>query len=381
MAKKWFGPVLCPSGCCYEPPPPPPPPPCACASTECFEPGELNFSSVKFEADLDDSYSTFGRWKTLKCETNCKRVYDVREYERTVSGLSAFNGTYDIPYYVYDDYTSSWIEGDPLAIPCGVWFYPTITANITVTRTVRRYATAQDVYSLYTDTGCVETLQTQTYTFPMYLETRSGLIWHTDPLTSFVFASDVYGSTFGPPYSGLMGIQQTPAVAQHVRTTSPFECAGSSAPLPFTQTKNVDTRYHLHGSPLWDTPRINMSSIGVPLPVFGEPFLPVGVRNGSMIEYPLQSRYYDWSQYPYGGPGIPLSSTLCVLSNEEHEDQYNATATTIVDPFGTNPLVQCNPLYPTFSPNQYVAGPYRPNTWEFSNTAWRQYFRSILNAP
>ncbi len=337
---------------------------------------------MKFQATLDDSYSTYGAWKQLKCETNCKNVYDVREYERTASGFSAFNGTYDIPYYVYDDYTSSWVEGDPIAIPCGVWFYPTITASITVTRTVRRFAQPQDVYSLYADTGCSETLQTESYTFPMYMETRSGHIWTDDPLSSFVFQRDFYGAMYGPPGSGLAGVQQTPAVAQNVLTTSPFECAGESAPLPVSETKNVDTKYHLQGSPLWYAPKADMSSIGVRLPSsFGGAFLPVGVRNGLIDTYPIESRYYDWTPYPYGGPGIPLPSTLCVLSNEEYEDQYNATSTLIDDPFGTNPLFQCNPLYPTFSRNQYVVGSYRSNIWQFNNTSWRQYFKLIINTP
>lgn len=376
MPKKWFGPVLCPSGCCYVPPPPPPPPPCACEIGDCLEPYANNYSSVRFEAELDDSYETFGVWKRLTCETTCRRVYDVRDYRRTITGLSAFSGTYDIPFYAYDPYLAAWVEADPSLVSCGVWFFPTITANVTITRTVRRFAEAQDVYSLYTDTGCTESTRTESYTFPVNLETRSGIMWTTDPMTSFVFAPDFYGTTFGPPYSGVAGIQQTPAVAQRVQTADVFACASSPGD-PLAQTWNVDTRYHLHGSPLVGAPRVDMGSLGIQAP----PSRAVGLKfiGASLADEPRRSSYYGWSVYPYGGPGIPVSSTQCALDLEEYEDQYNATSTLIDDPFGTNPLVQCNPLYPTFSRNAYIVGPYRPNVWQFSNTSWRQFFRASVN--
>ena len=379
MTKKWFGPVLCPSGCCYEPPPPPPPPPCACDDVECFPEDELNFSSVKFEVDLDDEWTSLGYYKSLRCAANCRNTYQVTEHERTYSGFSAFNGTYDIPYYVYDDYTEEWIEGDPLAIPCGVWFYPTIAATITGTYTQRQYAGPADIYSVYDESACIQSTTTLTETRTFYLETRSGLIWPASDTITRVFAWNTHDSSapskdfYGPISAGLWpGL--SPAVLQRQIDGSVFACStyGESA---IDETFNVDGTQPYYGSPLRHLPPIpgGVGNVYADFRAVGVGYDPAKTQ----FAEPRRSSGYPWADYPYGGPGIPVSSTQCKLDVEEYEDQISATSTDRVSLDGAN--FRCNPIFPT---NTIVSGgSLYKDIWHFENTAFRQYFRSIVNAP
>jgi hypothetical protein len=350
VAKKWFGPVLCPSGCCYEPPPPPPPPPCACADTSCFAEDELNFQSLKFEIDFDDGLYFATQYKNLVCQPNCNRVYNVNEAEYEWSGLSALNGTYDIPYYIYDDYTESWIEGDPIAYPCGVWFYPTITANLTLTRTYRTYSEPVDVYSLYSDSACGQQVLTQADTIPVNLETRSGIMWTTATPPAFPT-----GFPVGPGTS----LATFFPVPVGTRTASVFSCstvAGSAL------SQNLLTA---PGSLLGG------SITGATSPFFGwlaSRF--VGVKRNTDF---IRSSDYAWSVFPYGGPGIPLSSTICGLDIEEAQDSYDEFLTIRE----STARVQCE----TFNPGsgRYQAGPYSPQKWRVESSAWSQRFRLRIN--
>lgn len=367
MAKKWFGPIRCPSGCCYEPPPPPPPPPCACDDVECFPEDELNFSSVKLEVTLSDSLTMLSQVKTLRCTPTCKNVYQVDEREYTFSGLSALNGTYDIPYYVYDDYTESWIEGDPLAIPCGVWFYPTIAVTLTETTVVRRYAIPADVYSVYDSSTCVDSEVTTTQETTFYLETRSGLIW-TDEFP--------IGNQFFYGVCGLCGFNSTwpqlsPPVLQREQDGRVFACSTYGEPA-ISETYNVDATRPECNSPL-------QNLICIPYGLgnnFGEDrAVGVGYSLGlSKEQEPRRSSGYPWGDYPYGGPGIPVSSTQCKLDIEEYDDQIYATSTDV------------NPDSVVLCPNFWWQPPPPFGTrgtqfFHFEHTAFSQNLKSIVNAP
>jgi hypothetical protein len=368
MTKKWFGPVLCPSGCCYEPPPPPPPPPCACDNVECFPEDELNFSSVKFEVDLDDELTMIAQVKTLRCTDTCKNMYQVEEREYTFSGLSALNGTYDIPYYVYDDYTESYIEGDPLAIPCGVWFYPTIAATITETLTVRKYAIPADIYSVYDSSTCIDSTVSQSQYRTFYLETRSGLIW-----------TDEYPALFGSPFYGVCGLcgfnstwpQLNPPVLQRKQEGSVFACSTYGEPA-------IDEEYYVDATrPECNSPLDNLICIPYGLGNnFGESrAVGVGYDPAKTVSAePRRSTGYPWGDYPYGGPGIPVSSTQCKLDIEEYDDQIYATSTDV------------NPDEAAVCPAFWWIPPPAPGTrgtifYHFEHTAFSQVLRSIVNAP
>jgi hypothetical protein len=353
---KWFGPILQPCGCCYEEPPPPPPPPCACANTECFEEGELNWRSLKFEVEIDNYLRFFTQYKNLICQPGCNRVYGVRETEFEWSGLSAFNGTYDIPYYVYDDYTEAWIEGDPIAIPCGVWFYPTITANITLTRRNAVYAEPADIYGLYTDSSCSTQILSQTDTFPVHLETRSGHVWTDAAVPSFpggfFMGPGTPVSAFYPSETG-------------TRTGDVFACSSISS-SSISQT--------LTSPPL--TPQLNVPTSPLPrmgwMSASGSRF--IGVAR-TFYDSSLISSLYSWSQYPYGGPGIPISSTQCTLDIEEGVENYTGFVTVRE----STARVQCNPFNP--GDGSYQPGSISPQKWRVESSAWNQRFKMLVNAP
>jgi hypothetical protein len=315
---------------------------------------------------LSDEFTTIREVKTLRCTDTCKNMYQVEESEYTFSGLSAFNGTYDIPYYVYDDYTESYIEGDPLAIPCGVWFYPTIAATITETRTFRRYAIPADIYSLYSSSGCIESTETQTQSRTFYLETRSGLIWTDEPAT--VFNS--------PSFCGLCGYNSTwpqldPPVLQREQEGSVFACSTYGEPA-ISEAYYVDATRPECASPLEQL-------ICFPYGLgnnFGEDRA-VGVGydlDKTVSAEPRRSTGYPWEDYPYGGPGIPVSSTQCKLDIEEYDDQIYATSTDV------------NPDDASACPAFWWIPPPTPGTrgtifYHFEHTAFSQVLRSIVNAP
>lgn len=376
MAKRWFGPVLSPCGCCYEPPPPPPPPPCACNNTECFAEDELNFSSVKIEIDIDDGWTSFGRRKRLNCSTNCRNVYDVVEFDREVSGFSAFNGTYDIPYYVFDDYTSAWVTADPLEIPCGVWFYPTLSASITSTVVARKYSEPSGLYEVYNDDGCASLNQTTTQTRTFYLETRSGLIWAESGVINQAMPGkrEIDSYFIGSPLTS--GTTLSPSILQRTIEASVFACSsyGSSA---ISESNDVDAQRPEQSSPFWYVPFL---PDGLATANFDFQNRAVGVGwAGSYTEEPRKHTGYPWGDYPYGGPGIPVSSTQCKLDAEEYEENIYAMTT---DLNGWTPIsgtVACNPFFPFVSSNPFQAGPYKSDLWYFENSAWRRYYRCLIN--
>jgi hypothetical protein len=332
----------------------------------CFPEDELNFSSVKFQVTLSDEFTTIVQVKRLRCTDTCKNMYQVEESEYTFSGLSAFNGTYDIPYYVYDDYTESYIEGDPLAIPCGVWFYPAIAATITETLTIRKYAIPADIYSVYDSSTCIDSTVSQSQYRTFYLETRSGLIW-----------TDEYASLFASPvFCGNSGCNSTwpqldPPVLQREQEGSVFACSTYGEPA-ISEDYYVDATRPECGSPLEQL-------ICFPYGLgnnFGEDRA-VGVGYNLDLnkqQEPRRSTGYPWEDYPYGGPGIPVSSTQCKLDIEEYDDQIYATSTDV----NPDTVVSC----PAF----WWIPPPAPGTrgtifYHFEHTAFSQVLRSIVNAP
>ena len=352
---KWFGPILQPCGCCYEEPPPPPPPPCQCADEDCFAEGDINWQTLKFEAELDDTVTWLSTYKQLFCNAGCKNIYSVWESEWTWSGLSAFNGTYDIPFYVYEDYAEAWIEGDPTAIPCGVWFFPAVTHPVTLVRTNRRYSVPADVYSVYDASACPEQVQTQTDIVNWTMETRSGFMWPALPLPSFP------EPFLGPGTTARWDAIR--ATADHRRTGSVFAC--TSAPLPAVDQRINNFVGVVAVAAGSATPNFGWSTLG------GSRF--VGIKRVYGAEPSLKSSDYLWSEYPYGGPGIPISSTQCTLDIEEGQDDYEA----IDFLSASTSLVQCNP----FSFGSFIPGSLPRSLYAFDQAAWNQRFKLLVNAP
>jgi hypothetical protein len=330
---------------------------------ECFPEDELNFSSVKLEVTLSDEFTTLIRVKTLRCTDTCKNMYQVEEREYTFSGLSALNGTYDIPYYVYDDYTESYIEGDPLAIPCGVWFYPTIAFTLSEVIVVRKYSEPADVYSVYDSSSCIDSEVTTTNESTFYLETRSGLIWSEE-------------GSIGRGVCGLCGYNSTwpqldPPVLKREQDGSVFACSTYGEPA-------ISEQYYVDATrPECSSPLENLFCMPYGLGNnFGEDRA-VGVGYNLALnkqQEPRRSTGYPWGDYPYGGPGIPVSSTQCKLDIEEYDDQIYATSTDV------------NPTTAIFCPAFWWIPPPAPGTrgtifYHFEHTAFSQVLRSIVNAP
>jgi hypothetical protein len=361
---KWFGPIQNPCGCCFEEPPPPPPPPCSCGVTTCLEDGELNYSSFKFEVEFDDGYSWFTQFKDYACFLTCKNVYQVWEYEQDILGFSAFNGTYEAAYYIYDDYTEAWIEGDPIAYPCGVWYFPTITADITVNTVYRRYAEPASVYEVYNESGCPAQLFTYSQVFRVNLETRSGFMW----------VESVTGATPVAPFLGAAGGSCETEVEGFRAESTSFECGGIPSNLRVVGISPC--------RPLTHFSQWNAGGAGLEFFTSDIFFRPVGIQFQDADVFLLEPRRYTghtWQIYPYGSPGIPVFSTRCQLYSEEHELNIRANS----NPWPLVPAttgLACNPFF-FGQGNQFIPGPNPRSLWYYENTAFRQYFRCIINAP
>ena len=361
---KWFGPIQDPCGCCYEEPPPPPPPPCSCGVTTCLAEDEPNYSSIKLEVEFDDGYSWLTQYKQFGCFVNCKNIYSVWEYEQDISGFAAFNGTYEAAYYIYDDYTESWIEGDPIAYPCGVWYFPTVSADVTVNTVYRRYAEPASPYEVYDQSGCPTQLFTYTQVFRINLETRSGFMW----------VESVTGPTPVAPFLGVAAGACESEVEGFKAERLAFDCGGLA---DATAVIGVSPCRAVRHFSQW-----NAGGSGL------EFFSSYTVLRATGIAYEdpdvflfEQRRFtgYPWQDYPYGSPGIPISSTRCQLDIETNElnIRSNASGWPLVPPeIG----LACNPFF-FGQGNQFIPGTNQPNFWFFENTAFRQYFRSIVNAP
>jgi len=257
-----------------------------------------------------------------------------------------------------------------------VWFYPTISATITGTYTKRLYSTPADVYSIYDESACVVSEETTTESRTFYMETRSGLIWPASPYGSLVFPGYAYASTdFWGGSTAALWPALSPPVLQRQIDGSVFACSTYGEPV-IDDTNNVDATQPWKGSPLRYFP---------PVPFglgnnFGED-RPVGVGYDPMKTKaldPRQSSGYPWGDYPYGGPGIPVSSTQCKLDLEEYDDQIYATSTDRVGLDGA--IFRCNPFF-DWDTTVLTGGTNYRDLWHFEHTAFSQVFRSIVNAP
>ena len=403
MPKKWFGPILKACGCCYEEPPPPPPPPCACDDTSCFPEDALNFSRIRFQASLTDSMKLETMNQRLECETNCRNIINKREIEIEYSGFAAFNGTYEIPFYAYNDEDEVWEEADPTEVSCGVWFYPLITADITFTRTAKTSAIPVDAYGTYNDTGCITQFQQVTRTLKVAMETRSGELYILDPVEPLPAMPFSFGSGLGVPF-----ITLDPPVVQRTLTQRYFECSeikpnlvvsnnvDASQPQILSPFINVNPlgefetasglRTHLH-------PQQGMRFVNIDADP-NRPFRPINTIDqpvgvswiSNQQQQPRRSGFYDSTIYPYGGPGIPQTSTICTVKAEQTTTEIAALDLLWDDDFfianGSSfrvRAIQCNPFYPGFSSIPYIDGPHVLPSYKFAYNAFSSDFRVLLN--
>jgi hypothetical protein len=156
---------------------------------------------------------------------------------------------------------------------------------------------------------------------------------------------------------------------------SVFACSTYGEPA-IADTSNVDGTQPYYGSPLRHLPPIpgSMGNIYGESRAVGVGYDPAKTE----FEEPRRSSGYPWGDYPYGGPGIPVSSTQCKLDVEEYDDQISATATDRVSLDGA--AFRCNPFFP-WDTTINGGGTLYKDIWHFEHTAFRQVFRSIVNVP
>jgi hypothetical protein len=73
-----------------------------------------------------------------------------------------------------------------------------------------------------------------------------------------------------------------------------------------------------------------------------------------------------------------VSSTQCKLDLEEYDDQISATSTDRVGIDGA--IYRCNPFF-DWDPILQTGGTFYRDLWHFENTAFSQFFKSIVNVP
>lgn len=340
----WHGPPgNC--GCC---PQEPPPPPCSCDDSSCLPPYGSNYSSIKIEVVLDDTFYARSSRRELFCNIStatyqgCFNVFVEYESEVEYSGLSAFNGTYEIPYYVLED--GVYVEGDPTTNPCGVWYYPRISATITRTTRTRRTITIADPYSFSSQARCAPSFDTGEVVESMtvFLETRNGQIYR-DPDE---YDASGCGGAFGPLD----------------KYAYAFECEETETDASFSDPSTGDIfgyEFCSGISALTDFPR----QLGITQWADGG-------------ETPISAHYSNhWADYPYGGPGIPRTSIECKASWREIAVNIEARNQTFTEGLTD---VRCG--FYLFG-SGFVAGPYDRVTIERENTAFSGSFICILNQP
>jgi hypothetical protein len=348
---------------------------------------------VRFQASLSDTFWSEARNQFLSCNTNCRNIIVRIDVRREWSGFSAFNGTYEIPFYAYNLEDEIWEEADPTVTACGVWFYPRIDADITFTETYTRSAIPVDFYGTYNDTGCITEYRQTIRTLRVGMETRSGEMYVVNPVADYVGFGGSFGSGLGTPYPPL-----DPAVLQKRKTLEWFDCWSGLA--DDIESQNLDA-----GRPWVLSPLSGVDPLGWGLkPIQGaslfnidgqsglktiDPFElhpPLGVRwyFSQEIE-PRRSTAYDFSVYPYGGPGFPQSSTRCDVRTERvlkeifaNEILYDQAYFDEYAP-GTNTLQQCNPAFPLFSSSPVIPGPYPVPPYRFAHAGFTSDFRVLLN--
>jgi hypothetical protein len=344
-----------------------------------------------------------GMSQQLECETNCRNIIRRRELEVEYTGFAAFNGTYEIPFYAYNDVTELWEEADPTEVSCGVWFYPLITADITWTRTWKQLAIPVDIYGTYNDTGCITQYQQVTRTLKVAMETRSGEIYILNPVEPVPSLPGALGTAGGIDF-----IELNPSVVQRTTTQRYFECNEIRANVVLSE--NVDARQPGVLSPLINVNPLGEFSVpgGLRLqlnpqqgmrfsnidadpnrpfwPAF-VPDQPVGVGwDADQQAQPRRSGFYDSSIYPHGGPGIPQPSTICTVRAEQTTTEIPALNLLWDDDFfianGSSfrvSPIQCNPFYPGFSSSPYIEGPHVLPPFKFAYNAFTSDFRVLLN--
>lgn len=121
---------------CCCPPPPPPPPPCHPCSSGCHAPDTNGYSSIRITIDFDDSLTVTQSFRHYRCRhvpPECFGWYRTI-INQGISGLSGFNGTYDIPYVKYDVF-GKLVPATLEDTECGYWFFRDISAYIHTWRT------------------------------------------------------------------------------------------------------------------------------------------------------------------------------------------------------------------------------------------------------
>lgn len=152
-------------GCCCGDPPPPS---CACPPSDCYPVGKRQFSSIKIEVEIDDTWEMFYERDWISC-TQCRNQSRYWRAHQCITGLSQLNGTYDAIYYHTPLGGGAYEESDnPQDSPCGIWVFPAIEIEV-------------DAWSKITESwsgGCAPDTDTITYddTYYCRFDTRSGSV-------------------------------------------------------------------------------------------------------------------------------------------------------------------------------------------------------------
>lgn len=239
----WFGPQVCNCSCISPPPPPPPPPPCHCQDLPCYAEGAQGFSSIRVVVDIDDSFVVNSRQIAFRCQFgDCGRRWIVTNTQWGISGLSAFNGTYDIPYMRGTEGSGDW---EPTTLEeelCGSWHFPRLQSNLRLWQ-IRTLSTL----GLYYYDECATSTTFFDELVPHEFNVKSGKIF---PVAT---PGNIHPGTPSPTFSGFIGGFPS---GSSTLTTSYFDCDVPSIETEvnnYTWDVNVTSGFPtLFSNPLWN---------------------------------------------------------------------------------------------------------------------------------
>jgi len=105
---------------------------CGCPVGPCTPVGTQQFSGLRTVITSTDAMvcvSELTNYPNCNLSGNpCWKEPRIHRSTQQISGLAGFNGTYDATYVELDG--AEYIESDPVANPCGFWFFPFVEATL-----------------------------------------------------------------------------------------------------------------------------------------------------------------------------------------------------------------------------------------------------------
>lgn len=190
----------------------PPLPECSCPASPCFPPGKGQPSGLKVEIEFQDAFTIVEINREQFTSGACNGKWITYTRTKSVSGVSGFNGTYDIGYYKWTG--SEYVSANPSTEPCGYWFYPVIETELTVF----------DQLVIELQDNCMAGGGTQTFADGVV---TSHIV--VNPINSFVNQiSPTYQTHPGVRIAKNLGTGLTPPLMTLTDTKTQYSCIGGS---------------------------------------------------------------------------------------------------------------------------------------------------------